>query len=115
MAVFVESVIIAAVVALGILVGGGALARALPRFAIARVSPGAAADVMSEEAERTASRLRDGETRVQGYASTFSALDPNVLGVTVNVFGPRNQIRSAGFCVTIARLTRLPFGSVCMK
>jgi hypothetical protein len=38
-----------------------------------------------------------GGTRSQGYVSTFVALDPNVLGVAVNVFGPQNQLRLANY------------------
>jgi hypothetical protein len=33
-----------------------------------------------------------GGTRSVGYVSTFSYLDPNVLGVSVNVFGSKNTI-----------------------
>jgi hypothetical protein len=38
-----------------------------------------------------------GGTRTQGYVSTFAALQPNVLGVSVNVFGPTNQFRLANY------------------
>jgi hypothetical protein len=38
-----------------------------------------------------------GGTRTQGYVSTFAALDPNVLGVSVNVFGPTNQFRLSNY------------------
>jgi hypothetical protein len=38
-----------------------------------------------------------GGTRTQGYVSTFSAVEPNVLGVSVNVFGPTNKFRLANY------------------
>jgi hypothetical protein len=38
-----------------------------------------------------------GGTRSQGYVSTFASLDPNVLGVSVSVFGPKNQFRLTNY------------------
>jgi hypothetical protein len=38
-----------------------------------------------------------GGTRANGYVSSFSALEPNVLGVFVNVFGPSNQMRLSNY------------------
>ena len=38
-----------------------------------------------------------GGTRSSGYVSTFSNLDPNVLGVLVNVFGPQEFLRVSNY------------------
>jgi hypothetical protein len=38
-----------------------------------------------------------GGGRQQGYVSSFSSLDPPVLGVLVNVFGPRNRIQVTNY------------------
>src|SRR5215475_14338456 len=41
-----------------------------------------------------------GGTRSVGYVSTFSYLDPNVLGVSVNVFGSKNTISLTNYSGT---------------
>jgi hypothetical protein len=38
-----------------------------------------------------------GGGRSQGYVSSFSSLDPPMLGVLVNVFGPRNQMQVTNY------------------
>lgn len=39
----------------------------------------------------------DGGTHATGYVSTFSNLEPNVLGVSVNIFGRDNTIRLSNY------------------
>jgi hypothetical protein len=38
-----------------------------------------------------------GGSRSQGYVSSFSSLDPPVLGLLVNVFGPRNRMQVTNY------------------
>ena len=53
-----------------------------------------------------------GGSRSQGYVSSFSSLDPPVLGLLVNVFGPRNRMQVtnySGKTVVILGVEREPY------
>ena len=59
---------------------------------VALVVAAAAGTLIGSDAARA-----HGGTRANGYVSSFSSLQPNVLGVFVNVFGPTNQLRLSNY------------------
>jgi len=60
-------------------------------------APALAAAILAAALAFVAGAGAHGGSRSQGYVSSFSSLDPPVLGLLVNVFGPRNRMQVTNY------------------